>query len=182
MASGGAVSKAYARAVFELAKEARQTDAVGADLATLVALVTSSRELHSFLSRPWIAATKKRAAARDVATAAGVSTLARDFFALVVAHGRAEHLAAIADTYRELDDADRGRVRARVRTAIALTADERAALAARLARERGGQQVILEETVDSSLLGGFIAQIGSLVADGSLDGQLARLRARLAAG
>ena len=46
-----------------------------------------------------------------MATAAGVSTLARDFFALVVTQRRAAHLRAIADAYRELDDADRGRER-----------------------------------------------------------------------
>jgi F0F1-type ATP synthase delta subunit len=36
--------------------------------------------------------------------------------------------------------------------------------------------------VDATLLGGFIAQVGSLILDGSLDGQLARLRERLARG
>jgi F-type H+-transporting ATPase subunit delta len=69
-----------------------------------------------------------------------------------------------------------------VRTAVALTEQERAALAARLGRELGGKQVILEEVVDQRLLGGFVAEVGSLVMDGSLDGQLARMRERLAAG
>ena len=36
--------------------------------------------------------------------------------------------------------------------------------------------------MDSTLLGGFVAQVGSLILDGSLDGQLARLRQRLAGG
>ena len=36
--------------------------------------------------------------------------------------------------------------------------------------------------MNPELLGGFVAQIGSLVVDGSLDGQLARMRERLARG
>jgi F0F1-type ATP synthase delta subunit len=41
---------------------------------------------------------------------------------------------------------------------------------------------VLDERVDQSLLGGFVAQVGSMVLDGSLDGQLARIRERLATG
>jgi len=36
--------------------------------------------------------------------------------------------------------------------------------------------------VDGALLGGFVAEIGSLLVDGSLDGQLAALRERLVRG
>jgi F-type H+-transporting ATPase subunit delta len=73
-------------------------------------------------------------------------------------------------------------VRARVRTAVPLTDADRSALAARLQRALGGKQVIIEEVVDRNLLGGFVAEIGSLVVDGSLDGQLARMRERLVKG
>jgi F0F1-type ATP synthase delta subunit len=36
--------------------------------------------------------------------------------------------------------------------------------------------------MDPNLLGGFVANVGSLILDGSLDGQLARLRERLVRG
>jgi F0F1-type ATP synthase delta subunit len=41
---------------------------------------------------------------------------------------------------------------------------------------------VLEEVADRELLGGFVAEVGSLLVDGSLDGQLARLRDRLEHG
>jgi F0F1-type ATP synthase delta subunit len=40
--------------------------------------------------------------------------------------------------------------------------------------------VVLEEVADRELLGGFVAEVGSLLVDGSLDGQLARMHRRLA--
>jgi F0F1-type ATP synthase delta subunit len=36
--------------------------------------------------------------------------------------------------------------------------------------------------VDTNLLGGFVAQVGSFILDGSLDGQLGRMRERLVRG
>jgi len=80
-----------------------------------------------------------------------------------------------------VEGAERGQVRAQVRSAVALGEAERRQLAARLARI-AGKEVLVEARVDTSLLGGFVAQIGSLVVDGSLDGQLARLRERLVRG
>jgi F-type H+-transporting ATPase subunit delta len=69
-----------------------------------------------------------------------------------------------------------------VRTAVPLTESDRNALSARLSRALGGKQVVVEEVLDKSLLGGFVAEIGSLIVDGSLNGQLSRLRERLTQG
>ena len=124
----------------------------------------------------------KRNIAIEIATRLQVSKLARDFLALVAAQGRADRLEAIAGAYRELHDEAEGRVRARVRTTVPLSAADRSALAGRLSHALGGKQVVLEEIADRELLGGFVAEVGSLLVDASLDGQLARMHRRLAQG
>jgi F-type H+-transporting ATPase subunit delta len=65
---------------------------------------------------------------------------------------------------------------------VPLTDEERSNLASRLGAALGGKRVAVEDVVDQHLLGGFVAEVGSLIVDGSLDGQLARLRERLARG
>ena len=80
---------------------------------------------------------------------------------------------------RNMVDADLGRVRAQVRTRVPLTDGERDALRARLAGVTGAREVIVEEHADDTLLGGFVAEIGTYLVDGSLDGQLARIGERL---
>jgi F-type H+-transporting ATPase subunit delta len=186
-----AVAKPYARALHDLARERNQAERVAGELAALVALVDGDPGLRDFLARPWVAAPAKRAVALEIAERLGVSALTRDFVGLVARQRRAGHLAAIAATYQRLVDGEAGRVRARVRTAVALTEPERQALRERLARAlqaRGAEpgarppEVVLEEVVDPQLLGGFVADIDSSILDGSLDGQLARLRERLARG
>jgi F-type H+-transporting ATPase subunit delta len=174
-------ARSYAKALFELARERHQLDVVARELASVVDLVTAEAALQQFLAQPGVSPAVKRAVAEDVAQRLGVSKLTRDFLALVADHGRGDQLADILEAYRALVDADAGRVRARVRTAIALTEAERTTLAARLGAAVG-KTVVVEERLDSGLLGGLVAEVGGLVADGSLDGQLARIKERLERG
>jgi F-type H+-transporting ATPase subunit delta len=169
----------YARALYELARERQQTDAVAHDLQSMVELLARDAELRDFFSRPWVSAAAKRAASVEIAARLELSPLVRDFVALVARAGRAQDLGAIATAYRDRADADLGRVRAQVRSRVPLTDGERDAMRARLATVTGARQVIVEEQVDDSLLGGFVAEIGTYLVDGSLDGQLARIGERL---
>jgi F-type H+-transporting ATPase subunit delta len=177
-----AVAKSYAKALFELARERQQGEQVGGEIERAATVLTEDRTLGAMLGRPWISPANKRAVAWEIAQRLQLSPLARDFMALVAAQGRADHLGAIALAYRNLLDAEQGRVRARVRTAVPLTERDRAALGTRLSRALGGKQVLIDEVLDKNLLGGFVAEIGSLIADGSLNGQLSRLRERLTHG
>jgi F-type H+-transporting ATPase subunit delta len=174
-----AAFRPYARALHELARERGQTDAVGRELQTMVDLLGRDAELRDFLSRPWVSAGAKRAAAFEVAARLELSPLVRDFVALVARAGRAAHLDAIALAYRDLVDEELGRVRARVRSRVALTDAERDALRTKLGQVMGGKHVLLEEQLDPGLLGGFTAEIGTYMVDASLDGQLSRIGDRI---
>jgi F-type H+-transporting ATPase subunit delta len=174
-----AAVKPYARALHDLARERQQTDAVTGDLQAMVDLVHQDAELRDFFGRPWVSAAAKREAALVIAARLEVSPLVRDFIGLVARAGRAQDLDAIAAAFRRMVDEDLGRVRAQVRTRVPLTEAERDALRARLASLTGARQVIVEEHTDDTLLGGFVAEIGTYLVDGSLDGQLARIGERL---
>jgi F-type H+-transporting ATPase subunit delta len=174
-------ARSYAKALFELAKERGQTETVGRELASVVEVVDGDPALRQFFGQPGVAPAVKRAVADEVAQRLRVSKLTSDFVALVADRGRGDQLADIAEAYREDADAAAGRVRARVRSAVALTETERTALAARLGAAVG-KTVVIQERVDPDLLGGLVAEVGGLVADGSLDGQLARIKERLERG
>ena len=182
MKASPGVARSYAKALFELARERNQLEVIGRELGVIAEQFASEPELRAFFARPWVATSAKRSAATEIGTRLQVSALARDFLALVAAQGRVDHLPAIVTAYEELHDNAEGRVRARVRTATPFSEAERTALAGRLGRVLGGKRVILEEVADRELLGGFVAEVGSLLVDGSLDGQLARLRQRLVHG
>ncbi len=74
-----------------------------------------------------------------------------------------------------------GYVRADVSSAHSLSEMQRANLEAQLSR-LAGKKAKLKFTTDPALLAGVMARVGSTVYDGSVRGQLERLRARLANG
>ena len=180
MKASPGVARSYGKALFELARERNRVDVIARELDAVAAQFASNPELHAFFARPWVTPAAKRGVAAEVAGRLKGSKLTQDFLALVAAQGRADHLEAIVAAFRELQDEAANRVRARVRTAVPLSDAEREALTGKLSRALGGKTVVLEEVADRELLGGFVAEVGSLLVDGSLDGQLARMHHRLA--
>jgi F-type H+-transporting ATPase subunit delta len=174
-------ARRYAKALHMAATEAGAGEATGRELSALLDALQADRGDLAILERPWIKPADRRAAALALAEKAGSGKLVRDFVALVAERGRLDHLAVIMSEYRDLIDADLGRVRAQVSSPVPLTDGERTELSRRL-QGALGKQIILEEQVDKNLLGGFVARVGSLILDGSLDGQLARIRERLVRG
>ena len=105
----------------------------------------------------------KRTVATEVAQKSGLSKLTSDFAALVAGRGRTDHIEVIAEKYRRLLDEDLGRVRARVRTAVPLTDEERRTLSTKIGHVRRSRQVVLEEVVDPTMLGGLVVESAGVV-------------------
>ena len=176
-----ATATRYAKALLALSQEARTIEAAGQELEEFSGLIDQHADLRHLLVRPWVKGPDRRRVAEAVAERSGCSAVIRNFIGLLAERGRMDHLSEIGQAYRQLVDEALGQVRARVRTAVPLAEPERRRLAESLSRATG-KRAIVEDVMDSTLLGGFVAQVGSLVLDGSLDGQLARLRERLARG
>jgi F-type H+-transporting ATPase subunit delta len=174
-------ARRYAKALFQIARENASMPAVGDDLARFLERFDGHAHLHDVLTRPWIKGVDRRAIAVAVAEGEGCSALVRDFVGLLAERGRMDHFTEIIASYRNFVDEDLGQARATVRTAAPLTDAEKRELGRRLEGALG-KRILLEERVDPTLLGGFVAQVGSYIVDGSLDGQLARIRERLARG
>jgi F-type H+-transporting ATPase subunit delta len=181
MIQGGAVARRYAKALYSLAAESHQPDAIADELARFAQLLDREPELQAVVLRPWVKASVKRDLVRAVTEPARLSPLSRNFLALLAQQRRLPLLGAILEAYRALADQAAGRVRARVRSAAPLSPNERNAVRERLGR-RLGKAVLLETETDPSLLGGFVAEVGSLVLDASIKGQLDALRERLTKG
>ncbi len=181
MRSHDRTARRYAKALYDVAREAGAAEPIGQEMEQVVAVCADDAAARGVLTRPWIKPADRRAVAGAIARKVGARKLVQDFVGLVAERGRADHLPEIVGAYRTLVDEELGRARAQVRTAVALTDGEKRELSGKLERALG-KRIILEEQVDATLLGGFIAQVGSLIFDGSLDGQLARMRQRLARG
>ena len=88
-------------------------------------------------------------------------------------------MKAVAERFAQVLDERRGVVTAKVTTARPIAEDLQAALGQTMSAV-SGRTVKLSFTTDETIVGGVITQIGSTIFDGSIEGQLERLRSDFA--
>ncbi len=171
----GSIARRYAKALFSLADEQGQVEQWSTALDALGRALASSPELRETLESPLFEKEQRRNVVAALGKSIGLAETPSSFLLLLADRTRLAYLPAIIQDFRDLADARLGRVRAKVTSAVPLSPDEARRIAERLAQ---GQktQVIVEQTVDAALLGGVVAQVGSLVYDGSVRSQLEELR------
>ena len=167
----------YARALFEAAQEADRVDAVAGDLAALAVAIEEVPELRAFLRNPQIEPTGKAAVLEQLATDA--DELVRNFVRLVAEKGRAGEIPEISADLDALVAQAQNQLAVELTTSYELS-DEEARSIVKTIETASGRTVEATRSVDPSLIGGIVLQIGSHRADGSVRGRLERLRHELA--
>lgn len=176
------VARQYANALFTVADRNEHAAAVGSDLAAVAAIVAGHVELQRFFASPVVLPRKKREVVDALlAVATGMTDEVRRLLTLLADRDRLDVLVEIEGAYRaRLMEAGQA-VEADVVTSAPVPEEDLAALAGTLGRATG-RTVTVHGRVDPAILGGLVARVGSLVFDGSVAGQLRRMRQRVEAG
>jgi F-type H+-transporting ATPase subunit delta len=174
------VTSRYARAFADVVAENKlNADEVKAQLDSLVQVFESSDDLRRVWETPSIPAEQKRAVLDGlIAKMGGMPRQLRNFIAVLIDHGRIVALPQIAHQFAAEMNQRLGIVQAEVTSARELGATERAQLLSQLV-QLTGKQVAANYAVDPALLGGAQVRVGSTVYDGSVRGQLERMRQQL---
>jgi F-type H+-transporting ATPase subunit delta len=177
-----AVANRYARALADLVlapgSPIKPEDAV-AQLHAVEQMITESWELKNAMLTPAIQTSRKRAVMGRLLQEIHAAPMIRNFVFVVIDHRRIGIIADIREAFELQLDERLGFVRAEVASAASLDPPQQASIEAELARLTG-KRMRLQFAVDSELLGGVTARIGSTVYDGSVRGQLQRMRRELA--
>lgn len=176
-----AVANRYARALVDLVlapgSPLKPEQAV-AQLRAVEQLVAESWELRNALLTPAIQTSRKRAVMGKLLERIQAAPLIRNFTFVVIDHRRIAIIGEIREAFELLVDERLGFVRAEVTSPAALDDSRRGNLESELSRMTG-KRMRLRFAVDAELLGGAVARIGSRVYDGSVRGQLLRMRREL---
>ncbi len=167
----------YARALFQAAQDEGRLEAVSADLGALAASLEEVPELRAFLRNPQIDPAGK-AEVLDQVTA-GADELVRNFARLVAEKGRAGELAEMNAELEALVARAQNRLTVELTTSYELSDDEARSIVETI-EKASERKVEASRSVDPSLIGGIVLQVGSYRADGSVRGRLERLRHELA--
>lgn len=168
----------YADAFFAIASAEGQLATVERELSSVAQAVASNDVLRTSLADPAYPAAQRQQVIEQLLDGKA-STTTTALVSMLVAAGRIGDLSEIASALVGRSAASRNKVVAEVRSAVALSADQTARLAAALTQATG-KDVEVSVVIDPSVLGGIVTQIGDTVIDGSVRHRLDKMREALA--
>jgi F-type H+-transporting ATPase subunit delta len=176
--SNQASANRYAKALLDVA--VKEADPVKAeqDLAAFADLFASNEELRRALTNPVVPMPNKRAVVQQLVDRLKPIAPVGKLLLLLADRDRLELIPDLMNAYRERLMDYQQVVRAEVVTAIPLAQDRAAELRERLAALTG-RTVNMSTRVDPSIVGGLVARVGTIVYDGSVTTQLAKMKERL---
>ncbi|MFC5735454.1 F0F1 ATP synthase subunit delta [Cytobacillus gottheilii] len=172
-----AVSKRYAIALFDLAKEHQLIDSMEQELLVVKDVIQNSEGFQMLFQSPKISIQKKKEIVKDAF--ASLNAFVVNTLMILIERHREDIIAEVADQFIGLANEARGIAEAKVYTTRPLTDAEKQALSATFAAKIGKTSLRIDNIIDTNLLGGIKLRIGNTIFDGSLRGKLDRLERQL---
>lgn len=175
-----AVASRYARAFVDVVFDSKlDTSKVLQDLHSIQALLQASAELKMVWENPSIEPEQKRGLLDAIVARLGTQRQVRNFMAVLIDHHRISMLAEITRQVEHEIHEQLGFAEAAVTSARELGENERRELELQIMNITG-KRALATYTVDPQLLGGATIRIGSTIYDGSVRGQLQKMKEQLA--
>lgn len=165
----------YATALFEIAKEAKALPKVEKDIALLNAALDESADLRDLISNPVYTRSQQGEAIAAIASKMKLGTEISNTIGLMASKRRLFTLPSMLASVKALIAEEKGEVTAEVTSAKALTKAQSDKLAASL-KKTFGKDIVINATVDESIIGGLIVKVGSKMIDTSIKSKLSNLQ------
>jgi F-type H+-transporting ATPase subunit delta len=170
------VAGSYARAFADVVVERRlDVEKTRAELSVIGGLLDTSGDLRRVWENPGIPAEQKRKVLDAIVTREGISRPVRNFVAVLMDHRRIQFFDAIVQQFQQEINQRLGFADAEITSARELADEEKRELEAKV-QKLTGKKVHARYSRDASILGGAIVQVGSTIYDGSVRGQLERIK------
>lgn len=161
------VSRTYGEALFDLAVEQEQLDAIEEEVRLLLAAFEENRDLKRLLNHPKLTREEKVKVVEEIFKGRLSETVV-GFLVLVVEKGRNEQLEPILNDFLERVREYRNIGVASVTSAVSLSEEQKKAVEKRLLETTKYVAFEMDYTVDEALIGGLVIRIGDRVVDSSI--------------
>jgi F-type H+-transporting ATPase subunit delta len=168
------IARRYASALADIAVERREEALVQQEIGMWAGLIEDNPQLQEVFGNPTIPYDQKRKVLEELITRSRVGETSASFLRVLLRNQRIGQLKQVHERLGLILDERAGVVGARVVTARPVPEDIKTQLRETLSATVG-RQVRLSFHTDESIIGGVVAQIGSTIFDGSVQGQLERL-------
>ena len=166
----------YATSLLELSLEKGNLDQVAADMKYFSDTVAENRDLALMLTSPIIDGAKKSEIFKMIF--GQFEPLTVSFFDLITKNGREAVLPEIADAFDAKVKEYKGIFPVELVSAVALDEATKKTILSKLDASVNGTLEV-KETIDASLIGGYIIKMGDTQIDASISNQLNNLKQRL---
>ncbi|HEY1272358.1 MAG TPA: ATP synthase F1 subunit delta [Terriglobales bacterium] len=174
-----AVTGRYARAFVDVVIDLRlNAGDVASELHAIADIAQGSRDLSRVWESPAIPAAEKRSLLDAIVARQKISRPVRNFIAVLIDHRRTGFLGQVVKDFDRELNRRLGFAEAEITAARELTAAEKRDLEGQVERIVG-KKVRASYVQDESILGGAMVRVGSTIYDGSVKGQLERIREQL---
>jgi F-type H+-transporting ATPase subunit delta len=170
-------ARAFADVVFD---EHLDADRAIGGLRQIAALLAESIELRRVWENPAVPADQKRRLLDAIVKREGIERRVRNLVAVLIDHRRTHFVSSIAEQLEKELDARLGFAEAQITSARELGDAEKQVLEAQVGKLTG-KKVRAHFGQDASLLGGAVIRVGSTIYDGSVKGQLERIKEAISA-
>jgi F-type H+-transporting ATPase subunit delta len=176
------VAKAYAKALYESARDAQVTSAdlekFDAQLSAFAHMMETSADARAALTGPMMSAEDKAQMIQTLARKFGAASQVANFVTLMARKGRLDILPAVRDAFSAVRLEAEGGVLGAVVSADPMEKGDLDGLASAFSQKLG-KKVAFRTSTDPSLLAGMKVSVNGVTYDGSLRAQLSRLRDKL---
>jgi len=173
----GARVTSYVNALLEVAAAEGVLEAVAGEMFQLAAAFETSEQLRATLTDQSVPMVQRQSVVESLLSGKATNVTVQ-LVSMIVGTGRARDLPEIAREVAERASRAGGSDFAEVRSAVALSDDQRGRLASALSAKLG-RKVDVKVVVDPAVVGGIVATVGDEIIDGSVRGNLDQLKARL---
>ena len=161
----------YALALYELAKENSELEAVEININDILDVYNTSEDLKNFIKNPTQPQSSQLEVLNKISLEMNLSKITKSFLTILVVKRRIFFLNTILLNFLSLVSKKKGELKASLISSKNLTNDELKNLNTELSQAMG-TTVAFNYKVDETLIGGLKLQIGSLMVDTSIKNKL----------
>lgn len=163
----------YAKALLELAVEQGVADIVETDMRTLSKAIDEVDGLKNMLRSPVVSSERKENALESLSL--GINPLSRDMVHLLLKNKRIEMIQEVALSFRSLYQKLKEQDVAYVTSAVPITDELKDKILQKVMRLTGNQ-IVLKNIIDKSIIGGFILRVGDIQYNASIANTLGSIK------
>ena len=173
--SGNLIANRYASALYELATESKNVDAVLKDLEFLQKGMKENTDLKLLVKSPLIASDEKQKIMEKILSKQSSDKLTTNFLKIISNNKRFDHLSSIISQFININAQKRGNVLADVTSADELSDKQKNEINDQL-KSTLGEKLSLNFKVDKKIIGGLVIKVGSKMIDSSLASKINKLK------